>query len=104
MTTAHDNAGNPIAWIETTCTGNNPDCKAAMKEGRRVHLIPHPMDPRAAELTLALPTYHYKSEVGALAALALAWTTGVIAYTADERDAAYARGVPVKIAKGVRRP
>jgi hypothetical protein len=105
MITEYDRDDNPIAWVEMKCTGTNAACKEASREGRRVHIIPHHEDPRAAAFTLALPTYHFATEVDAVKALEEAWNwSAETANTADERDAAYARGVPVKIAKGVRRP
>jgi hypothetical protein len=104
MMTEYDRNGNPIAWLSAERDCSHPLCLIAIREGRDVHIIPHPDDPRAAEFTLALPEYHFEAEEDALAALEEAWNTAIVATTADERDAAYTLGVPVKIAKGVRRP
>lgn len=92
------------AWVDDPCKGTNPACREANREGRRVHIIPRFDDPRAAEFTIALPTYHFATELEGLLTLEAAWQRAEIAYTADERDALYARGVAVKIANGVCRP
>jgi hypothetical protein len=97
-------AGDVIAWIDTTGTCENRHCKRAIRDGRPVHIIPAPTDPRAANFTLAMTQHHYATVDEAKAALDDQWSEAEVAMTADERDDAYARGVPVKIAKGVRRP
>jgi hypothetical protein len=104
MFTEYNSNGEPIAWLSAESDCTNPACRRAIREGRDVHIIPHPDDPRAAEFTLAMPEYHFEAEEDALAALEKAWTDAPFAYTADVRDACYAKGIPVKIAKGVRKP
>lgn len=89
------------AWVENPCTGPNPLCREGIREGRPVHVVPRP-DSRYAEFTLAMPTYHFATELEGILTLEAAWQRAEIAYTADERDALYALGVAVKIAKGVR--
>lgn len=95
----HDEHENPIAWTETGEFCENPGCHVALSDGRPVHIIPHHLDPRAQEWTLALPSYHFKTVSEALIALELAWQFGREVHTAEERDRAYAAGVPVKIDK-----
>ena len=106
MKTIRDDAGHPIAWLEyeTAKRGLNEHCLAAIRLGLRWHVIPHFQDPRAEQFTLAMPTYHFGTEEDALAGLAAAWDSAEVAYTVEQRDSAYARGVPVMIAKGVRAP
>lgn len=93
--------GHVIAWIKWPCTGPNEHCRVASKLGRRVHVIPAHTDPRAAGFSLVMPDYHFRTKADALLALEEAWINAETASTVAERDDAYARNVPVKIAKGV---
>lgn len=88
-----------IAWIDEECTGPNKNCKHASRHGLMIHIIPAHADPRAEHVHLALPTYHYATEQEALDALQRAWDTAITVDNATDRDAAYARKVPVKILK-----
>src|ERR1700733_8621018 len=88
-----------IAWITNPCNGDNERCTQAHAEGRRIHIIPMHTDPRAAEVQLWLPTYHYTSEAEAVAALDSGWETELVVDNAIDRDKAYALGAPVKLRK-----
>lgn len=95
-----DLGGFVIAWVGVSA-GNceNPACLEAIQQGRPVHITPWHTDPRVDDqnVHLALPTYHYESIEEAEQALELAWSTARTVHAAEERDAAYAEGVPVKI-------
>lgn len=99
METIRNEAGDTIAWMRTGGC-QNPRCRRAVKVGRAVHIIPAHTDPRAADVDLALPEYHFATAAEAVEALELAWETAETAETAEQRDDAYARGVAVKISKG----
>lgn len=93
--------GYPVAWISSSGSCSHPACRKARREGRPVHITPAPHDPRAENFTLALPEYHFATEDEAIAALDAAWDNAEIASNVEERDAAYARGVAVKIRKDI---
>lgn len=95
--------GAIIAWVHR-CEGENAACRRAMKSGRNVHIIPAHTDPRAAEWTLAMPDHHFHTFKMAVQGLEEAWANAVDAYSVAERDAAYARKLPVRIRHGVGRP
>lgn len=44
-----------IVTHDENCTGPNPKCKKAARNGRTVHLYPD------GDVTLVLPTYHFES-------------------------------------------
>lgn len=95
----HDGPGNIIAWVDDSCEGSNDACIKARRQGRRVHIIPAHTDPRAENHRLALPTYHYATRNEAVMTLDIAWETAIEVDNPSDRDAAYARRVPVKIRK-----
>jgi len=55
--------------LSLNCTGPNPACRKAAKEGRKVHVIPAlPKEP-GNEPYLVMPTYHYATEAEGEAAI-----------------------------------
>jgi hypothetical protein len=98
----YDQSGTVTAWIRTDGHCPNDQCRAAIKDGRPVHIIPAHTDPRANRWSLALATYHYATADQAAAALETAWATAEEASTPAQRGDAYARGVNVKLDKAAR--
>lgn len=104
-TRLYDLGGFVIAWISDNIGEcSNERCREAIAQGRTVHITPAHTDPRVEDqnVTLRLPTYHYVSVAEAEQALEEAWRTARTVHTAEERDAAYAEGIPVKIDKAGR--
>jgi hypothetical protein len=57
--------------LASVCTGPNPSCRKAHKEGRSVHVIPamRRMD-EPARPSLVMPTYHYRTSADGIVAIA----------------------------------
>lgn len=98
MANHYDTDGNLIAWTNDGSECENERCFVENDKGRRVHIIAAHTDPRAADVSLVLPTWHYESVEDALTALELGWEFSEFADTIPERDDAYARHVPVRLA------
>lgn len=97
MAVLKNDAGTIIAWVSRgTCDSDR--CQKDREAGLTIHLIPAHTDPRAEHCTLALPNYHFATLDEAKSALERAWRVAETATTAAERDSAYARNVPVKLA------
>ena len=94
-----DDQGNIIAWLDDQCRGPNHNCITGYKNGKPFHIIPTHTDPRAADVHLALATYHYASRDEAIEALETSWATAITVDNLVDRDAAYRRNMPVKIKK-----
>lgn len=94
--TITDADGNVIAWVSLGGCQNDA-CADGRRDGRPYHLTPAHTDPRAADATLALPSYHFASLKEGVEHLDNAWQAAVTVDNAVDRDAAYAAGVPVRI-------
>lgn len=102
MNNVYDGAGNVIAWWFDDKSCENKACKKAIRAGRSVHIIPAHTDPRAVGVQLALPDYHFATSDEAIAALEVAWLIAPLAETYADRNAAYARNVPVKFSHAIK--
>jgi hypothetical protein len=92
-----DSTDHVIAWVDTDAKCENHTCQRDIREGRTVHITPAVSDPRASTVSLALPEYHYTTQEEAVQALENAWAAAETVDNITDRDAAYARKVPVKI-------
>jgi hypothetical protein len=95
--TIRDSEGREIAWLDDGQGCENPACIAAIAEGFPFHIIPSHRDPRAADVHLALSTYHYATPQDAVMALEHAWQTARTVHSVAERDAAYRMHRDIKI-------
>lgn len=101
MNKLRNDSGDIIAWWFDDKSCKNKECLAAIADGRNVHLIPAHTDPRAENVYLALPHYHFRTLDESVAALEAAWSEAEIVTTFPERDAAYTKNVPVKISHNI---
>lgn len=91
-----------IAWWFDDKSCENKACLAAIAAGRPVHIIPAHTDPRAEAVHLVLPDFHFATVDEATAALEVAWADAETVFTFADRNAAYARNVPVKISHEIK--
>jgi hypothetical protein len=90
--------------LSTRCTGPNPACRKAHRDGRSVHVIPAipSMDDfviendRARKLTpsLVMPTNHYATAAEGVAAIELAMRTAPTVTCDDDLYACRRMGIP----------
>ena len=99
MNAAVERDGNVIAWIRDDGRCENAACRKAVKAGRTVHITPADTDPRAAEASIVLPEYHFTTSEQAEEVLEASWAAAIEVSNRADRDAAYARHVPVKVRK-----
>lgn len=102
MNPIYDGDGNIIAWWYDDKSCSNATCKKAIAAGRSVHLVPSHTDPRAEAVHLVLPDFHFATVDEATAALEVAWADAETVFTFADRNAAYARNVPVKISHEIK--
>lgn len=102
MNPIYDDGGNIIAWWYDDKSCSNATCKKAIAAGRPVHIIPAHTDPRAEAVHLVLPDFHFATVDEATAALEVAWADAETVFTFADRNAAYARNVPVKISHEIK--
>lgn len=96
----------PIKQVDHDCRGTNPDCKAARRAGRPVHIIPgsrFDLDPTMCPpdgLTLVLETYHYATEAEAREAVARAYANAPVVTCDDDLYAFRAQKIAYKLPIG----
>lgn len=79
------NANPAPVVLSTNCTGPNPTCRKEHRAGRHVHVIPAaPSLDAGTRPVLVMPTYHYRTAEGGLAAIAKAMISAPTVATDDD--------------------